>query len=217
MAAPTCNDLPLLHAVISEPLVGRWVADVQVDADEALTDPITLSFDGGTVVYVGAIHRASLYSGRWYGRIVGGTGGLSDTLDPKAYRAVPLSVALTDILSATGETLSSTSETLLSAIVAKWQRIQGTAAHAVAELADSLGYNWRILRDGTLWLGTETWAELEAEAVKVGDSPGLACRTYAPDAAPLIYPGVTYDGWNVSHVTTTLEGSIRQEVSGAAA
>lgn len=217
MSVPTCNGLPLLHAIITEPLIGRWVADVQVDADAELGDPITLSFDGGTVQYTGAIHRGGLYSGRWHGRIVGGTGGLSTTLTAKAYRAVPLSVVLGDLITATGETLSSSSETLLDAIVAKWQRIEGPATHTVAAMADELGYDWRILRDGTLWLGAEAWTTLEADAVVVGNSPALDCTTYAPDAAPLIYPGVTYDGRRIDHVTTTLDQSLRQEVFGAAA
>lgn len=211
--SPKCNGLPLLDACIYEPVNGRWVATVQVDTDEALSDPITVDFEDGAVQLVGAIHRGDVESGRWLGTLVGGTGGLSNTLDPQAYYWAPLQLVLDDILSSAGETLASDATSLLDATRSHWQRAQGTGCEALQTLADELNYRWRVKRDGTVWLGADTYPELEADAVLVTAWPDQALRLYAPTAAPLVRPGVTYDGWLVDHVTTRLEGgTLRQDI-----
>jgi hypothetical protein len=210
---PTCNGLALLDACIYEPANGRWVATVQVDTDEALSDPITLDFEDSAVQFIGAIHRGGVESGRWLGTLVGGTGGLSDSLDAKAYYWAPLQLALDDILSSAGETAASDTTSLLDATRSHWQRVQGTGCDALQVLADELGYRWRVKRDGTVWLGADTYAALEADATLISAWPDQALRLYAPDTAPLVRPGVTYDGWQVDHVTTRLEGgTIRQDI-----
>lgn len=209
----TLDGKPLLVATIDEPRVGRWVAYCEADSDEDITGSATLSFESGAVDLVGTVHRGALESGRWIGFVVGGTGGLSTTLTPRAYRNCPLSTALTDIINTTGETLGADSETLTGQFVAHWQRIQGTATHAMAALADEMGYSWRVDRDGTLWLGADTYAELEADVVELQHHASLGMKVVAPAAEPTIRPAVTWDGWRVEHVTTRLrDGKLRQEV-----
>jgi len=218
VSGPTLNDRPLLVAVILEPLVGRWTAQVEVDTDANIAGPATLDFEGGTVRLVGAVHRGGLEAGRWLGTIVGGTGGLTTVLGPKAYRLAPLGLVLTDLLTVTSETLSSTSETLDAWTVPQWQRIQGAALNVLHRLSDETGYTWRILRDGSVWLGTDTFAELDARADTVGAFPDLGMTRIAPRTAPFARPGTTIGGVQIHDVVTRLDGgSIRQELWGAAA
>jgi hypothetical protein len=213
MAIPTINGVPLLKAQITEPLSGRWTAYVEADTQEALTDPITLDFEDSAVEFVGAAHASGVESGRWIARLVAGTGGLSTSVEPKAYRTCPLSLALDDLLSETGETLSDDSETLSGYIVAHWQRFRGAAAHALAMIADETGYEWRLDRAGELWLGTDTWTTLEADHTEVRAYPDLRIVVIAPDAEPLVRPAVTFEGQRVDHVITRLDSdSLRQEV-----
>ena len=213
MAGPTLNGLPLLVATIHEPILGRWSARVEVDTDTAITGTATLSFKAGEVELVGHVHRGGLYSGRWMGTLLGGTGGLTSTVEPKAYRHCPLGLALTDLLSLTGETLHADSEDLSGWIVAHWQRMGGDATSVLHRLSDETGYTWRIGRDGTIWIGTDTFAELDPEADKVGQAPELGVTSYAPRGAPLARPGTTIDDVEVHDVVTSLDGgSLRQEV-----
>jgi hypothetical protein len=91
--------------------------------------------------------------------------------------------------------------------------MQATGCEAVQDIATDLGYRWRALRDGTIWIGADTYPTLEAEAVQIAAWPDQALRLIAPDAAPLVRPAVTYDGWQIDHVTTRLEnGTIRQDI-----
>jgi len=211
--SPTLNGVPLLSAEIHEPANGRWVASVQVDTDEAPTGAITMSFEDGEVTFVGSVHRGDVESGRWMALLVGGTGGLSETIAAKAYFWSPLGLALDDILSAADETLSDTATSLLGATRSHWQRVQGTGCDALQAIATEMDYRWRVLRDGTIWIGSDTYAELEAEAVQIASWPDQALRLIAPEGAPLVRPGVTHDGWMVDHVTTRLDdGTIRQDV-----
>lgn len=211
--SPTANGLPLIEAEILEPVNGRWVARVQVDTDTAITGSVTLSFEDGAVDFVGAVHRGGVESGRWMGLLVGGTDGLSETVPAKAYYWAPLSLALDDVLSATGETLSSDATSLLDATRSHWQRVQGTGCEAIQAIATEMGYHWRVLRDGTIWIGSDAYAELEADAVQIATWPDQALQLIAPDGAPLVRPGVTYDGWQITDVTTRLsDGVIRQDL-----
>jgi hypothetical protein len=85
-------------------------------------------------------------------------------------------------------------------------------------LSDETGYTWRTLRDGTVWLGTDTFAELDSEADTVAAFPDLGLTVIAPQAAPLARPGTTIDGVEIHDVITRLDGSsVRQELWSAAA
>lgn len=212
-APPTANGLPLLDAEICEPANGRWVARVQVDTDEDITGSVALSFEDGEVDFVGTVHRGGIESGRWLGLLVGGTDGLSSTVGAKAYYWSPLSLALGDVLTDTGETLSSDATSLLVAFRSHWQRIESTGGAALQAIADEMGYRWRVGRDGTVWIGEDTYPELEADAALIASWPDQALRLIAPSGAPLVRPGVTHDGWQIDHVTTRLsDGSIRQDI-----
>jgi hypothetical protein len=181
--------------------------------DFAITDPVSLQLSDN-VTLTGAVHRAGIYSGRWSARIVGGTGGLSEILDPQSYRVAPLQLVLDDLMTATGETLSSDSVSLLDHFVAHWHRIQGPASHTLHALSDETGHTWRIDRDGTVWLGTDTWPELS------GFEYDLTCHeqrrgvyTIAPRSEPLATPAITFDGQQITTVVTKLgDGSLRQDL-----
>lgn len=218
MARQLCNEYGLLTALVTEPLVGRWVANVEVASEVEPTDPVTLSFEGGEVELVGAIHRGGVESGRWLGRIVGGTGGLSTTLTAQAYRAMPFSTILSAIMADTGETLSTTSTSLLTRYAPYWHRVSGRSAlESLASLAEAVELTWRVLRDGTVWIGAETWPALDCQWSQVHALPDLGMAEIAPAGGPLVRPGVTWDGQHVGAVVTRLEsGSLRQEVWRAA-
>lgn len=157
MSALAIGGRAVTLCTITFPLAGAWTADVDVDTDEDITGRASIVCDGGPT-WAGAVVSGGVTHGLWRGRLVGGAGGLRSTLDPLAYRSATLADVLRDALSEGGETLSTASGSLASS-AALWHRARGTAAATVAAVAGAAGYGWRVLADGSVWLGTETWPD----------------------------------------------------------
>lgn len=156
MAEVTVGGLRCVLCALTVPRVGAWVADVDLDSDTAPAGRVVLSIDG--VERVGAVVRGAVASGSWRGRLVGGTGGLARVLDAVALRGSTLADVLADALRAAGETPSTTSSGL-ERVAPLWARIAGPASTAVADVARAAGVSWRMLSDGTVRVGADTWAE----------------------------------------------------------
>jgi len=210
-AAHTIAGVPILSAQICEPRVGRWTADVEADTAEDITGSVTLTL--GSVTLVGTVHRGGLDSGRWSGRIVGGTGGLSTTLNPKNYAGATLQHVVDDIIRESGETLDSASTSLIGHVTANWHRTRGPASHALQAVADELSVPWRVTRSGTVLLGAQTATALTTTEVQVLDRPESGALLVAPAGDPELRPGVLFGDRVISYVATLIgAGKIRQEL-----
>lgn len=207
----TLNDRNLISCTVQEPRVGAWTAVVEVDSEENISGQVTLTVDG--VSWVGSIVSGNTYAGRFHAQLVGGAGKLATVLAPQHYRGIPLSVVLDDIMRGTGETLSSTTHPAIrSHTVARWSRLKDKASVALNMCADEMGLTWRVLRDGTVWLGVEEWPEVDPEADEISRVPGRDSVTIAPES-PTVMPGTMYLERGVSRVTTTVDnGVLRQEI-----
>ena len=87
MAAYTLNGLPIISASVYEPRDGNWTADLEVDTAEDITAGSAVAMSLGDAAFAGSVYRGGVESGRWMGRIQGGSGGLLATLAPKNYGA----------------------------------------------------------------------------------------------------------------------------------
>ena len=213
MTAYTLNGLPIISASVYEPRDGNWTADLEVDAAEDIAAGSAVAMSLGDAAFAGSVYRGGVESGRWMGRIQGGSGGLLATLAPKNYALVTLSAVLSEIATAASQALASDSMDLSTYQVANWQRTAGAAAHAVQDIADELGVPWRITRAGELRLGQASFAELDSSQIEIVADPAIGSVVYAPDADPIIQPGVAIDGRPVSYVSTLLSaGQLRQEI-----
>ena len=206
----TLNGQPLLALHLVIPRVGAWTADVEVDSDAGPADGAAAALDLEGRVWRGTVVRGAAPYGRWSGRIVGGAGGLARELPPVALANTTLRAVLEEALRAAGETVAPTADALTAA-VARWHRTRAPGSTAVAEVARAAGLPWRVLADGTVWLGAETWAALTVADVDVmGREPVVGCTELAGDAALDILPGrtVTLDGAavRVGGVTHRLDG-----------
>jgi hypothetical protein len=156
VAEVTVGGLRCVLCALTVPRIGAWVADVDLDSDATPSGRVVLSIDG--VERVGAVVRGAVASGSWRGRLVGGAGGLARVLDAVALRGSTLADVLADVLRASGETPSTTSSGL-ERVAPLWARIAGPASTAVADVARAAGVSWRVLADGSVRVGAETWAE----------------------------------------------------------
>lgn len=189
MAAITVNSRRATLAAISVPRIGAWVADVELDSAEALTGAVSLVIDGAT--WTGTVVRGGVAAGAWRGRIVGGAGGLSTVLTAVAQRAATLGTVLADVLRAAGETLASDAGVLTDARPL-WHRLASPAQSAIADVATSAGYAWRVKSDGAVWLGAESWATYTPTgAVDVLDESPEAGRLVLSGDVLGILPGRT--------------------------
>ena len=194
----TLNGHALIECVMTIPRVGVWVADVLVDADEAIAGAVVLNVEG--LELHGAVARGGVELARWRGRIVGGAGGLASVLGPAPFADTTLATVLSETLRDAGEQLSAAVGDL-TATVARWARAAAPAGHTVADVARAAGYAWRVLADGTVWVGPETWAALElgTDLDVIGANPRTGRWELAGAAALAIVPGrvVTLDGQDV--------------------
>lgn len=206
----------LLAAEIVLPLARNWTAEIQVDAAAALSGAVPVVIDG--ITFNGTVAKAPdgtdesvIEGGRCLCRIVGGAGGLTTELDPRAYVGTTVRGVVSDILREAGETLSTTADApSLSTSLAKWQRDQGSASEALTAVVDAAGATWRVLLDGTIWIGTETWPTVAPKHVVI-DRPSPVVIAIAL-GAPELVPGVTFLGHKVRQVVHYLSGKLRTDV-----
>jgi hypothetical protein len=212
----SANDQGLISAKIQERTKGAWSASIDVDTDEELAPVVTFEIEG--IEWRGTVTRGELDAGRYRCRLVGGAGGLQKPVKPLWYDAGPsVSLIARDILRVGGEVLSPDSDVaVVGHRLNAYHRAKGTVAEALSAVVERFpGATWRVLRDGTVWIGIDSFPELESdENVDIETDPMPASGRYeiAPET-PLAYPGVTYSGRCVTEVTTYLSGTkLRQEL-----
>ena len=204
MALLTANGVPVVRATIIRPRIGVWHADLEVDAADAagFAGPVELSLYDGAIVLSGTARRSGQTRNTVYVRVVGGADGLGGELPARGYQNVPLRIPLADVLSAAGETLSPASDAgVLATSLAFWARGQMSAGKALTALLAAAGApSWRILADGTLWVGPETWPAARLQGYDLlREDPHLGRWEIGCDV-PLVEPGQVLDGHRVSSV-----------------
>lgn len=214
MATGTLQGFSVLSALIDQPRSGPWTAELALEGDrvQALgSGQLTLVVGGRR--FLGTPHRAPRsFAGRTGVVLVGGKGGLGATLSARFYLGCPASVPLADIVSAAGETLSASSGTAeLAAHLSRWSRAKGPAGEALDVLAEHVGATWRVLDDGTVWFGAETWPAADAPA-ELDVDPAQDVAVFAGDI-PSLSPGTTLGGRRIGRVTHQLtESALRATV-----
>lgn len=197
MSLVTLSGVPVLSGVLTRPLWGPWVAELELET----------AYVGGELaapgmLLVGTKTHGGTFRGRSQVRVVGGRGGFDAPVSAKFYRSMTLRSLLTECLAVGGESLSATSDTAVTGrSVDAWARARGTVGTALdAVLGRVPGAGWRTLADGSTWAGAPTWpARVLADAVQVDEDPvdgrvEIATDTYDLDA------GVTLDGRRLGKV-----------------
>ena len=172
MALLTLGDSPVLSGSITRPLRGAWSADLEVDADAAPTGTLTLS--GASLSLVGTVVTSQSWNDRQRCRVVGGKNGMGRTLGPSWFRSTTLRTVVAATLTAAGEMLSPTSDAATLALpVVAWARLRSTAAASLETLLAlyAPAALWRVLPDGSVYVGPATWPTVTSTAV-VQDNRG---------------------------------------------
>lgn len=197
----TIDGIAIRSGVVSMPLTGVWHAECCIDSDTALSVGAVVPVVLGSATLTGTVRRSGLGVGLSTVQVVGGRGGLSSTVAARYYASGTARIVALDALTEVGESLSPTADASLASLqVARWTRAAGTASEALDAVARAVGMVWRVLDDGTVWMGTDSWADATpADSEVVADAPELAARTYADDGLSL-RPGTTAGGVRVASV-----------------
>lgn len=213
MTEPNANGLPLLEAVIQQPIIGAWHANLQLSGQTVLDSAVTITIDDIAFTGTAIPNRSGLSGSRSIVKVVGGAGGLSNTLPARNYaNGVSVRTVVGDILREAGETLSASSdEAVLSTSLPKWQRVQGAASRALVAILDEVGAIWRVERDGTVLVTVEAFPETTVDHALVDEDWSAGVILIRPQAPDLL-PGVTFLGQQIRFVRHVVTGSsIRTE------
>lgn len=199
-AAALLAGADVLQARIEMALRGRWTVAARIAAASAPSGRATFECADGLTLS-GTIARAQAFAEACDVWLVGGAGGLHQHVTG-AWQFAQLRDPLEALARATGETLSSTiGGEVLGLALERWS-MAGTASAALdalaAEAAQQLRevVRWRVLDDGTLWLGRESWpsAFLPAHA-QLLDVEGSQGAVYLVGSeTPTVQPGQDIDG-----------------------
>jgi hypothetical protein len=199
------------------PLRGPWTFDGDVDSQDFGLGHASIAYASKrTVTFSGTVIERSTVAARTRVRIVGGAGGLRNEIPARGYRAdTPASNVAKDVAVACAEAIADGVLDVLrdKALTKGFHRMLGSGTQALNNLCDTLGagWNWRVLGNGTIWIGQETWPSMAAPfQEQEPDENGVS--VYA-DVAPNIIPGVNLEGRRVSSVRHSFSGSLRSHAT----
>lgn len=206
MGLITANGFDVIETDSGRPRIGAWHFDLLVDSPDALTGKATIDINNGTLTFVGTATRSGVFSDTGHIRVVAGNAGLSTSGTPRHYNGTSLGIVLRDLLATAGEALSPTVDgSILAAGLDAWTTTAtpiGTLISLLLAASGIAGLAWRMLPDGTLWVGVETWqdAGIDQDTYQIfEDSPEQNSMVIGVDA-PLDLIGTTFEGRKVSYV-----------------
>ncbi len=207
-----CNGKSVFECEITRPLVGRWTATITIDTETPPTGAVTLDTPGA--VMVGTVYRPGEYAGFARVFVVGGSGGLAKQLPAKDYVGATIKTIVADILRTCGETLSSTSDAaVLGNRPRRWQRPKASGLECLQVLLRQVdGAIWRVLDDGSVWVGRPTWRATAAKLITIHEDTATGFLLLASDEATL-RPGETFESREIREVIDTFDGEIVRTVA----
>ena len=212
MSAVTANGAVVFSGKLTFPRQGAWVADLVVDNPDGITGACTIVLDGGLALQ-GTVVRGGPFLQTTRVRVAPGADGLRDTARAQHYRQTKVGTVLGDLLRTAGETLSGTADqaTLAVTLTAYTQMALpiGRAISALFGDARAGKSSWRMLPDGTMWVGPEAWADSGLvepdDYVEMDEAPELAAVDLGVDALfPM--PGTVLGTRRVSYSEISIEG-----------
>jgi hypothetical protein len=189
---------------------GAWHAELRVDTQSAIGDGCEINIADGALVLEGTADRSGLFADTGFVRVVAGANGLGTTAKPKHYDDPTIRVVLADLLANAGEVISSTADaSILGRHLTAWTTTARPTGPVVSLLVQQApNTSWRMLPDGTLWVGTESWPDsgLDPTTYQILDElPSDGSADLGMDA-PLLIAGVSLAGRHVSAVEHRIDG-----------
>lgn len=204
-----------IQAELRHPRMGAWHCDLDLDLATRAAGKIRFELDD--LEFVGTVledHNGN-DGQRAKCRVVAGNGNLSKQVQAHSYSVssgVKVGTIVADILRECGEDLSDLSDqTALDRKLPRWHVSAGTAQQALTRLAEETDCAWRVMRDGTVWFGEETWPEVEPAGTLTNEDWSSGHVELASEE-PNMVPGTVYQGQKVEHVIHRYGTALRTEI-----
>jgi hypothetical protein len=195
--------------------IGAWYCDLDLDQDTIETGKVKFVLDDIEFTGTAIPEQSGIEGVRARCKVVGGNGRLSHQVSAHSYSGstgVKIGQVVRDILKDCGEDLSDLSDKeTLEKKLPRWQIAGGTAEQALTKLAEHTDSAWRVLRDGTVWFGEETWPEVEPDGTLVSENWSSGSLILASDT-PNMVPGTVYQGQRIERVTHRYGETLRTEI-----
>jgi hypothetical protein len=201
-----------ISAQLQHPRMGAWECSLDLDVTEPPSGKLTFQLDD--IDFTGTVlaDHTGMDGVRGKCRVVGGNGHLSRIIDAHSYSGgsgTTVGIVLRDILKACGEDLSDLSDkATLDKRLPRWQVSGGKASDALTALAEATDSAWRVLRDGTVWFGAETWPEVSPEGTVTNEAWSDGHLTLASETPDMV-PGTVFQGQKIDHVTHDFGRNLR--------
>jgi hypothetical protein len=211
MALVTANGVTVIEGTIVRPLVGVWIADLKIDqAGGSGFGPgtqVTIASEGGySIVGVVDPNRTGDFLDSMHVRILGGGGGMAKTASTRSYSQGTFARdVINGFMTDAGEELSSTADAgMLGTSLNGWSVMGKTINWNLRALLRIVApsMNWRILADGTLWIGTEMWPSASGTFDAIDQDPADGSYVLGVEA-PFVVPGTNIDG--VGHINRCVD------------
>ncbi|HJX52292.1 MAG TPA: hypothetical protein VJ801_05955 [Polyangia bacterium] len=197
---------------ITLPLTGCWHADLWADLQTIPRGDATATLSG--VDMPSHIQRAEIVQGLVEMRLVGGRGGMAKMATPRHYKQPLVRHVFQDLMHDAGEAISTNcTAAVANTTLAYWTNLAvpiGSLVQALAEVAGA-AVNWRVLFDGTVWLGTETWPMCPAN-VRVMEQDAANASQYIGTDAEGVWPGTSIAGRRIDSVVHEIGEKARSRV-----
>lgn len=199
----TANGTACHKARIQLPRIGAWHADLVIDALDAsnFEGQVTLSIADGRIQLQGTALRYGVQYGVVMARVIGGGAGLGTILAAKSYQNATVKTVLSDICSAAGENLSSVADPkTIATQLPFWNRFSLTAGRAIQAVLENLGVAWRVVADGSIFVGPDTYPPTSMKGALILDTAPEQNRLDFYADVPKLFPGEGWNGRSVSRV-----------------
>lgn len=200
------NSVAVIGGTIDFPLTGTWTADLRLDQPDgsgfAPGTSVTVTAEGGySVKGTVPTGRTGDFLDAVHVRLVGGAGGLGMLAAAQAFAQPGVFVrdVVNALMAASGETLSPTADqTFLGTSLGGWFITPRPVGQCIQTLVDvvnrqqNAAYNWRVLADGTVWFGQESWPSASGTFDILRQRPEDAAWDLGVES-PFVMPGTTLD------------------------
>ncbi len=196
--------------------IGEWTCDLDLDQETAENGKVTFQLDEIDFTGTAIPEKTGMDGGRARCQVLAGNGRIRRKVSAHSYSSasgVKVGTVVRDILKDCGEDLSDLSDSeTLDKKLPRWHVPAGTtAANALTKLAEACDGAWRMLRDGTVWFGAETWPEVDPEGTLVDEQWSDGCLILASET-PNMVPGTVYQGQKIESVTHRYGERLRTEI-----
>jgi hypothetical protein len=215
-SAAAARPVSPISATVRQPRNGEWYCDLDLDQEDIPSGKIKFVLDD--IEFTGTVEpeNSGTDGSRAKCTLMAGNGRIRQPVKAHSYSGaggVKVGTIVRDILKDCGEDLSDLSDgPTLEKKLPRWHIIEGIpAATALSHLAKFSDSSWRMLRDGTVWFGAETWPEVEPEGTLV-DQRWSDGRVELAAEKPNMVPGTIYQGQRIEQVVHRYGEKLRTEI-----